>query len=449
MGILSAMPVNVEKMIKGTAKSWHSRLNLAIKEGAEWKVLVTILLPFFFAHIFLAIFWDTTTDYDALWHAKGAKWLAGLPLHEWFPIVGDPGLVWLPGYKWSVASLYLLTGIDTLYLGQCVSAASNTGTALYVYLFLTRLAKKPKEHGILGIGVLGLTPYWVLLGTQCMMEALGFFLLMAGVYHTLHSVYQVEQWPFHFLLAIVFLSLANLTRYEPWVLTTGLLAFLFFQNLTVLSRQQNPRNSVELRRIALIFMLGVVTITVIIMWLYQNYRLTGDWFYANAWIGERIRAENWGAARTTYGRPEYAVEYVYWRVWIAAPFWWAIPVVLLLAQNYPLFNRLQADDFLVKMVMGFLLGIFLSFYLILAYKGMSTSAIRQYTVVAPMAAISMTLFYSDHLAHSQRGRIIFWGLMFLALIWTATVLWDQRHQHNIMVREGHPIPPNSIPQSSS
>ncbi|MFX0065240.1 MAG: hypothetical protein ACFFC7_23965, partial [Candidatus Hermodarchaeota archaeon] len=168
-------------------KEFYSSPREILKEWFQRDFIITILifLAIFILELLLGTFYDTTTHWDAWTRAQNAMIYVNAPFIKWIPFIpyAVVGLVWLPGHFYVLASLHLLTGIPTLYLGEIISAIAAAGMICYLFLILRQYINLPQRRAII-VSLLPLTSgLWVSYGSQCMTDLFSLFLTVATLFH--------------------------------------------------------------------------------------------------------------------------------------------------------------------------------------------------------------------------------------------------------------------------
>ncbi|MFX1533744.1 MAG: hypothetical protein ACFFDI_05875 [Promethearchaeota archaeon] len=386
---------------------------------SDFTTVILMGLAIFIVEVLLGIFYDTTVHWDAWTRAQGVENFIAVPLLEWIPFIPNvealPGMVWLPGHFYIVALLHLFTKIPILYLGEILSAASTAGISCYLFLILKQDLDLPQKRAIL-VSLLPLTSgVWVSHGSQFMTDLFSYLLLIATLFHfSKFIIPNNSRKPYlHGLIGTLLATFNNFTRYEPWVLVSGIVGLLFLISILlqirILARREGWVSSliqiviqffkpdkkeplVQIARRCVLFI--ILPASAIILWLVYSYAKEGTFFYTTEWI--LAHNEDWGwVQQTTYNLPG-TIFIFFAHLNEATPFWWLIPLSLLvfMLKSNETEHLSQPQNLWYFVIWGITI-IFSLQMMMQMFSGVSTSEVRFFMTLIPFATIAFG-FLSQH-----------------------------------------------------
>lgn len=115
---------------------------------------------------------------------------------------------WLPFYNIVCGAFMILTGNETLLIPKLINVFSGTLSCVFVYFILIKIYPE-KEVAFTGGLLLSFQPAFVEWNILAMTEAFTILLVLIGIYYYIDKRY---------LASGIFIGLAVLTRFEPWIL---------------------------------------------------------------------------------------------------------------------------------------------------------------------------------------------------------------------------------------
>ncbi|MFX1254479.1 MAG: hypothetical protein ACFFCZ_22895 [Promethearchaeota archaeon] len=382
-----------------TSRSIKSLQLDTIKEWLNQDLSITFLMAaaIFILELLLAIFYDTTTHWDAWTRAQIAETYTRITFIEWLPFVPNsenlPGLVWLPGHSYVLAFLHVLTKIPTLYLGEILSAASTAGISCYLFLILKQDLGLPQKRAVL-VSLLPLTSgMWVSHGSQCMTDLFAYFLFLITLFHFSKFILpNRSRHPYlHGLFGTLIATFNNFVRYESWVIVSGIVGLIFLISvllqIQMLIKKEGWKDVFIQTAIKCVVFI-ILPASAIIIWLLYNYNQTGDFFYTTTWI--LAHNADWGTTQLTNNSLPYTVLIFFTRLNEATPFWWLIPLSLLVFVLKP--NEEDPMDKTHKIWFFFIWAttIFFTFQMMWQmFSGVSTSETRFFMTLIPFTSLTL------------------------------------------------------------
>mgnify|MGYP001076496641 CR=1 FL=1 len=167
---------------------------------------------------------NTTWEWDAATRSMQGYEIATKGA-GWYFFEGNGHYVWLPFWQLLIAFLYGFFHVNTILIGEVVSALCAGGTAVYLFVFL-REFKLDEFHSALGSMSLLTLGFYVAYASQAMTESFSVFLFFACLYH-LHRYF--DNGALKNLAAASLTTLVNVaTRYEAWLFVGLSAGFMLF-----------------------------------------------------------------------------------------------------------------------------------------------------------------------------------------------------------------------------
>lgn len=151
-------------------------------------------------------------------------------IYHWVEFGGIPGhLIWLPGQHLIVYSISSLLKVSFEASGVLFSFCSSIGLIVAGYLLFERIFDR--IIGLLFAGFIVFNPYIIQFSVNQMVTVPFGFLIILGTYFAI--IYHEKSQFYYLLLSVISFNVANLLRFEGWVITFLLLIvfLLQFRNL--------------------------------------------------------------------------------------------------------------------------------------------------------------------------------------------------------------------------
>lgn len=163
---------------------------------------------------------------------------------------------WLPFYHIVCGVFMILTGNETLLIPKLISVFSSALSCVLVYLILLKIYPE-KQVAFTGGILLSFQPAFVEWSILAMTEIFTILIVLIGIYFYIDERY---------LLSGIFIGLAVLSRFEPWIFATVLLLFLIKRLLKDFGMFKD-----FLKFLIPVFISGI-------LWVLFVYSKTGDLF---------------------------------------------------------------------------------------------------------------------------------------------------------------------------
>ncbi|NBX79108.1 MAG: hypothetical protein EBQ94_01820 [Flavobacteriales bacterium] len=150
-------------------------------------------------------------------------------IYEWVQFGGIPGnLIWLPGYHLIIYGISILFNVSFETGGVLLSLFSSFGLIIITYLLFEKFFDR--LIGFLVAGFIVFNPYFVQFSVNQMVEVPFLFFIVSGTYF---AVLYFEKSRIQFLIfSILAFNIANLMRFEGWIITFLFMVVFLFQNST-------------------------------------------------------------------------------------------------------------------------------------------------------------------------------------------------------------------------
>ena len=214
---------------------------------------------------------NTTWEWDAVTRSMQGYEIATKGV-DWYFFEGNGHYVWLPFWQLLIGLAHSFFRVNTILIGEAMSALCAGGTAVYVFVFLRKFGLD-ENRSILGSMMLLTFGHYVAYSSQAMTESLSVLLFFACLYH-LYQYFNSTS-----LKSLGIASVASLvnaaTRYEAWFFLALIIGFVLFS-------LQNQR--FRFVNIVHIVLFAVPSIVFIGLWLEYNLVMAGTIFGFRDWI---------------------------------------------------------------------------------------------------------------------------------------------------------------------
>jgi len=315
---------------------------------------------------------NTTWEWDAVTRSMQGYEIATKGV-GWYFFEGNGHYVWLPSWQLLIAFVYGFFPVNTILIGEVISALCAGGTAVYVFVFLRKFGLN-ETRSILGSIMLLTFGHYVAYSSQAMTESLSVLLYFACLYHLYLYFYSGS------LKSLGIASLASLinvaTRYEAWLFLMLIIGCMLFSILF-----QNPR--FRFVSVVHVILFAVPSIAFISLWLEYNLIMAGTIFGFHDWI----LAHNGHESLIFYGNSGYTLIVVIRNLFFAlGTFWMSI-----IEQLKQLKNRKRGVQENMLVLFGWL---FLGYIIYFAYSMFSGSNLgwpRHCLYYVPISIITFML----------------------------------------------------------
>ncbi|MFX0066165.1 MAG: hypothetical protein ACFFC7_28725 [Candidatus Hermodarchaeota archaeon] len=360
-----------------------------------------VFTAFVVLELSLAIFLDTTFDFDAITRASiGLNYYAGeigLDFIQWLPFFGAGG-VWLPLFQWLIGLTIVfplqLTDIHVsiaVFIGETFSAFATAGTALYVYKILRNFFDLDRVQSSLSFVFFLAHGLWLAYGSQSMTDVLSVFLLIATIYHMTIFLTRETYPTQHLVLASILAALNNFLRYEPWALIfLTSISFISFNFWKMIQKRQIDWWRLEQSFRMINFL--VLPSLVCVVWLLHTFRVTGSFFEPAEWI---LANNNWGFVPFTQYNPLLSLGEFFFVMTVATIFWVMLPIFAFwIMRNINWLNKQKPEAVRFLFLQWIILGSFTITTYYLIFLGINTGWPRHFFYIIPFVVIACTVLYS-------------------------------------------------------
>ena len=316
---------------------------------------------------------NTTWEWDAVTRSMQGYEIATKGV-SWYFFQGNGHYVWLPFWQLLMGFVHRFSRVNTIFIGEVISALCAGGTAAYVYVFLQKFGLD-ETRSIFGSIMLLTFGHYVAYSSQAMTESLSVLLFFACLYY-LYNYFNTSS-----LKSLGIASLASLlnvaTRYEAWFFLALTICFMLF---SLLFQNSRPKSLSILH----VLLFAVPSIVFIGLWLEYNLAMAGTAFGFQHWIVAHSGRES----LMFYGNCGYTLATVLRNLFFALGTFW----ISIIEQLRQLGGRKRGvrDNMLVLFVF-----LFLGYVIYLAYSmfsGFNLGWPRHYLYFVPISSITFMLY---------------------------------------------------------
>ncbi len=352
-----------------------------------------VAIAFFFGYTVISLLGGLGFEQDTYSHVTLIQEIVGYRIA--LPFFGRE-YVWLPGYHYIGAFLYLLSAktFAPLYVARFIASASSAFTLFISYRWL-KILNVSLTWRVISVLLIGLNGYWIAYSTMSMTDTFSISLLIGWLY--LLYLYMKNPKPKYLIVASI-LALVNVsTRYEAWVFMA--LSTLFL--LLARSNKIQEKTKTLRRNLRTAAAFAIPSLVFIGLWLLYCFMGNGDPLYFTHEQTKFLWTNS-----PFYHNLGQAFPELFNNLLLVSGFLWLFPFLQAWKGNH---RRLFAS-------FSLLMFVYLLFLIVQLFNGTNAGFVRYWLPLLPLSSIAFGVT-----ASRTKNK---WLMLFCVAIIVVTVLFS-------------------------